>query len=311
LPRPYLAGIDGGGTRTTLVLATADGEELARRAGPPTLVDPRNPLQSAELVIRLLAEGRAEAGLDVRPLSLCAGLAGVGNPVERHQVEEALAGVADHVRVVSDGEIALQGAFGDGAGILVIAGTGSVAYGRAEDGRIDRCGGWGLVLGDEGSGYAIGRAGLSAALRAVDGREPETALLARFLEVLGLDGPRSVPPWAGRAEKARIAALAQHVFAIAGDGDMVAERIVSEQAMQLADHVTALARRLGPWSGEVPVVFHGGALGAPFYAAAVRERLDAAPLSRYAVRPAHADAISGALSIACAMVYEHAAGAPG
>lgn len=288
------------------MLATADGHELARRAGPPTLVDPRNPLGSAELVMRLLAEGRAEAGLDRRPLALCAGLAGVGNPVERSQVEEALAGAADCVRVVSDGQIALEGAFGGGAGILLIAGTGSVAYGLAEDGRVDRCGGWGLVLGDEGSGYAIGRAGLAWALRAVDGRGPETALLARFLEVLGLEGPRAIPPWAGRAEKSRIAALAQHVFTLAEQGDAVAERIAGEGASLLAEHVTALARRLGPWSGAVPVVFHGGALSTPLYSRLVRERLDASPVTHYTVRPALTDSVHGALALARALVYETA-----
>src|SRR5690606_35162334 len=131
------------------------------------------------------------AGLEGPARALCAGLAGVGNATEREIVEAAFrrARVADVVAVVSDGEIALHGALRGGPGILVIAGTGSVAYGRGEDGRVERCGGWGMVVGDEGSGYQTGRAGLRAALHAVDGRGAPTELLTDLLGVLGLAEP--------------------------------------------------------------------------------------------------------------------------
>ncbi|HEX8243346.1 MAG TPA: BadF/BadG/BcrA/BcrD ATPase family protein, partial [Longimicrobium sp.] len=146
------AGIDGGGTKTTLALADDDGRELARRVGPAGLVDPRDPTATAEMLAELVRDALAEAGLAEKPAALCAGLAGVGNERERRQVEAALAAaeVAGRVRVVTDGEIALDGALGGRAGILIIAGTGSVAYGQAEDGRVERCGGWGMVVGDEG-----------------------------------------------------------------------------------------------------------------------------------------------------------------
>lgn len=306
-PSPVLAGVDGGGTRSTLVLADAAGLELARVAGPPGLVDPRAPERSAEIIATLVRMAAAQAGLAAPPAALCAGLAGVGNEAERGAVERTLAaaGVAERVRIVSDGEIALQGAFAGGAGILLIAGTGSVAYGRGPDGRTERCGGWGMYLGDEGSGFAIGREALAAALRSVDGREERTALLALVLDLLGLDGPRALPPWTGRAEKGQIAALARPVLDLAAAGDAVARRVVERQAEALAGHVVALAHRLGPWPADVPVVLHGGVLRSGLYASLTDLALGR-NAHRYRIQPPHADAVAGAVSYARALAEEAA-----
>ncbi len=297
------AGVDGGGTRSTLVLADDAGTELARVAGPAGIVDPRHPQRSAEVIADLVRLAVSQAGVAGRPAALCAGLAGVGNEAERVAVEDALAsaGVAGAVRIVSDGEIALHGAFGGGAGVLLIAGTGSVAYGLGPDGRRGRCGGWGMMVGDEGSGYAIGRSGLAAALRAVDGREGETRLLPLLLEVLKLDGPTGMPPWAGRASKSDIAALARHVLDAAYGGDALALSLVEHHARELSRHVIALAHRLGPWPGDVPVVFHGGVLRSGLYAALVERNL-AQNAHRYRIQSAAADAVHGALAYARAMV---------
>lgn len=295
----YIAGVDGGGTRTTVALADEEGRELIRRAGPAGLVDPRHPTAAAEIVAAVVREAVRDAGLPERPVSLCAGLAGVGHRAEREAVRDALAasGVADRVEVVTDGQTALEGALGGGAGVLLIAGTGSVAYGRAEDGRVERCGGWGMIVGDEGSGYAIGRAGLAAALRAMDGRGPETRLLPLLLELLGVDDPSGIPPWAGRATKAETALLTTHVIRAAEAGDAVALELVDREARELAAHAVALCCRLAPWSGEVPVVFHGGVLGTELYARLVRRALEEAdPVFR--VRPPVADAVAGALRFA-------------
>ncbi len=293
------AGIDGGGTRTTLVLADAGGREVARRTGPAGLVDPRHPAATADMLAALVRDALSDAATGARPAALCAGLAGVGNEDERAEVEAALAasGVADRVRVTTDGDVALEGALGGGAGILLIAGTGSVAYGRGENGRVERCGGWGMYVGDEGSGYALGRDGLAAALRAADGRGRATSLLATLLEALEVDGPSGIPPWAGRAEKADVAALSRHVVAAAEAGDGVAREIVAREAGELACHAVALARKLGPWSGAVPVVYHGGVLSTPVYADAVTAAL-AQQDEAFAVRDPAMDAVHGALSYA-------------
>jgi glucosamine kinase len=297
------AGVDGGGTRSTLVLADAAGAELARVGGPAGIVDPRHPERSAEVLATLVHQALEQAGLTERPAALCAGLAGVGNEPERLAVEGALAAaeVAGAVRIVSDGEIALHGAFGGGAGVLLIAGTGSVSYGLGPDGTRGRCGGWGMMVGDEGSGYAIGRSGLAAALRSVDGREGETQLLPALLKALSLDGPTGMPPWAGRASKSDIAALARPVLEVAAAGDGLALRVVEHHARELASHVIALAHRLGPWPGDVPVVFHGGVLRSGLYATLVDRQL-AQNAHRYRIQPAQADAVHGALAYARALV---------
>jgi glucosamine kinase len=296
---PTFAGVDGGGTRTTLVLAGADGREILRRVGGAGLVDPRDPTASALLVAGLVRAAMAEAGLGVPPVSLCAGLAGVGNETERLAVERALAaeGVAGRVRIVTDGEIALEGALGGGAGVLVIAGTGSVAYGRAEDGRVARCGGWGMFVGDEGSGYALGRAGIVAALRAADGRGPATRLLKELMERMGVDTPNGIPPWVGRSEKSVIAALSRPVVEAAEAGDEVALAILRREAGELALHPRALAGVLDPWSEPVTVVLYGGTASSPLYTGMVEEALAAAP-REFRVRPPVSDAVAGALSMA-------------
>ncbi|HEU4556477.1 MAG TPA: BadF/BadG/BcrA/BcrD ATPase family protein [Longimicrobium sp.] len=298
-----LAGLDGGGTKTTLALADDDGRELLRRVGPAGLVDPRHPEATAHMLASLVREGLAEAGLHEQPVSLCAGLAGVGNENERKKVEAALAasGVAERVCITTDGEIALEGALGGGAGILLIAGTGSVGYARGADGQVVRCGGWGMIVGDEGSAWSLGRNGLAAALRAADGRGPDTSLLPHFLELLKLSGPEAIPPWVGRAEKAAVAALAIHVIDAAEEGDAVAVQVMEREARELASHAVALARRLEPWDGPVPIVFHGGTLGAPFYAAAVTRALDKAECA-FEVRHGVSDAVAGALSYARRML---------
>lgn len=293
------AGVDGGGTRTTLVLADRSGREILRRVGGAGLVDPRDPLASAVLVAELVRAAMAEAGLTEPPAALCAGLAGGGNETERLAVENALAaeGVAARVRIVTDGEIALEGALGGGPGVLIIAGTGSVAFGRGEDGRVGRCGGWGMFVGDEGSGYSIGRSGIIAALRAADGRGPATTLLADLMAEMGVDTPNGIPPWVGRTAKGEIAALSRHVTAAADAGDAVALDVLRREAGELALHPRALAAVLGPWTAPVSVVFHGGVLSSPLYARLVTEAL-AGGAQEFRVRPPVADAVTGALALA-------------
>jgi glucosamine kinase len=295
----YYVGIDGGGTRTTLGVADAQGQELVRRTGPPGLVDPRRPAATADLLVGLIREAAAAADQEGAAAGLCAGLAGVGNTTEREIVQDALlrSGVADRVLVVSDGEAALHGALGGGPGILVIAGTGSVAYGRAEDGRVARCGGWGMIVGDEGAGYRIGQAGLRAALLSSDGRGMPTRLLPVLLHTLGLAVPEAIPPWIARAEKSEVALLAVHVLRLSEQGDQVAREIVSEAALDLGTHVEALVDRLGPWTMVPPVVLHGGLARDPIFAPHLNRVLRGTPTALKLVE-SRRDAVGGALELA-------------
>lgn len=299
--RGFVIGIDGGGTSTRVVFAGPDGRELARRTGPPGLVEPADPARTAGKLVGLVRDTAEQAGLPLPAAALCAGLAGVGALDVREAVRDALerAGLSipGRVLVVEDGEIALEAALAGEAGVLLAAGTGSVAYGRAADGRVARCGGWGRFVGDEGSAWALGRDALRAALRAADGRGPETLLLPELMAALGLGDPRGVPPWVGRAEKAEVARLAPVVLRTAAAGDPVAAALVQDAAGELALHVRALIERLGPWSGTVPLVLQGGLLTDVALVRLLRERLEDAPID---LRPAAADPVTGAARLAAA-----------
>jgi glucosamine kinase len=295
----YLLGIDGGGTRTTLALADETGREMARRTGPAGIVDPRHPGAAAEMLTALARDAVADAGLSGPASALCAGLAGVGSREEREMVRSALRreGLADRIVVCPDGETALYGAFDGGPGILLIAGTGSTGFGRSEDGRVERCGGWGMMVGDEGSGFELGRAALVASLRGLDGRSPATPLLPAILEELGLASADEIPAWAGRAHKSEIAALAVQVMRLADAGEATARELVRRSAFGLVEHVRALIARLGPWTAPTPVVLHGGLTRGESFLREVEIALDdlGLPVDR---REAAADAVSGAVSLA-------------
>jgi glucosamine kinase len=300
----YVVGIDGGGTRTTVAVADETGREVSRRNGPAGLVDPRAPVATADVLVSVVQQALREGGIAEPITALCAGLAGAGNPAERELVHLALfnSGIAERIRVVSDGEIALEGAFRGGPGILLIAGTGSIAFGRAEDGRTERCGGWGMMVGDEGSGYAIGRAALTAVLRAVDGRGPETRLLPVLLERLELRDHRGIPPWAGRAAKGDVAALVPEVLRLAAEDDSVASAILHQAARDLAEHPAALVGRLAPWSATPRVVFGGGVLRSALFADLVTRAMRELVPDGFDLQPPAEDALGGAVRMAVAML---------
>lgn len=250
---PLFVGVDGGGTRTRAVAVDTEGRELGRSEGPPSLIDPLEPARAADAVeetVRALlsrvAPG-AGAGPEGDPMppseALWAGLAGAGREASRSAVEAELGRrrLARRVGVGTDVEAAVEAAFPDGAGILLVSGTGSVAAARDGDGGIRRVGGWGALLGDEGSGYAVGLRGLRAAMRMIDGRERATELLPALLEWSGVDAPDDVPAWVAGASKAEVAALAATVVAAADSGDPVAGRILADAVEALVDHVVALA----------------------------------------------------------------------
>jgi len=300
----FVIGIDGGGTRTTVAVADQDGAERIRQSGPAGLVDPRAPVATVGVLVSVVRQALRDAGAEEPAAALCAGLAGVGDPESRAVVQHALSesGIAERVLVVCDGEIALDGSFGGGPGLLLIAGTGSIAHGRGEDGRTDRCGGWGMVLGDEGSGYAIGRGALIAALRALDGRGPPTALLDAMMERLGLDDPRAIPSWVGRAQKADVAALVPDVIHLAAAGDSAALAIVDEAAAQQALHAAALVARLGPWSSPPHVVLFGGVYRIPLFRDGVVHALGEAIPAGFVIQQPVGDAVTGAVHMATGLV---------
>jgi glucosamine kinase len=198
------------------------------------------------------------------PKVLCAGVAGVGRDADRQALWQALTSseLAEEVVVHPDAAVALDDAFGEDAGILLVAGTGSIAYARSPAGAFGRCGGWGPVFGDEGSGAWIGRRALSVVTAASDGREPETALTGAVLTATQSNEVRDLVDWAAAATPAALATLAPAVFATAQAGDLRASAIVTLAAEELTLHVRALARQLFvDERAAVQVALAGGLLG--------------------------------------------------
>ncbi|MBC7790119.1 MAG: hypothetical protein H7Z74_09250 [Anaerolineae bacterium] len=259
-----VAGVDGGGSKTKVWISGVQGAHLAEAEGPGSAVKPGEADRSADVVANTLREALSACGMQsVIPRVLCIGVAGVGRDDQRHALWQALTNrdIADEVIVRTDAEIALEDAFGDGAGILLISGTGSIALARGPAGGSARCGGWGPVCGDEGGGAWIGRRALSVVTAASDGREPETALVGMILQATGVNRIEELVSWASSATPALLASLVPAVIAAAEDGDQRANALLGMAAEELVLHVRTLARKLfGEERAACPVALTGGLL---------------------------------------------------
>jgi glucosamine kinase len=197
------------------------------------------------------------------PKVICVGVAGVGRENERQALWQALAAreIGEEILVHADATVALDDAFGDGPGVLLIAGTGSVAFGRGPTGTVARCGGWGPSIGDEGSGAWIGRRALSVVTAAADGREPETALTGAVLTAAQVNEVNELIAWASSATPAMLGTLAPAVMSEADAGDLRANALLSLAVEELMLHIRALARQLFmDERASVPVALTGGLL---------------------------------------------------
>ena len=241
-----VVGVDGGGSKTQVIVADGRGKEIATLTGAASAVRPGEALHSAEVIGALVRDALEVAEREERPRMLTVGVAGAGREKERKALQRALEGegLAEEVLVVTDAEVAMEDAFGDEPGILLISGTGSVAFGRGPTGTFVRCGGWGPVCGDEGSGAWIGRRALSVITASHDGREPETRLVGAVLTALQLDEVDDLVVWAASATAKDFAALAAPVMTLAAERDLRANSICTLAAEELVLHVRTLARQL-------------------------------------------------------------------
>ena len=264
-PAALVVGLDGGGTKTVCLLARADdGVVLGRGIGGPANIHAIGPERAGASLAAAVAAAFAAAGRASQPVATAAlGCAGADRPDDRRVVDALLRAAvpAGQYNVVNDGAIALRAAIPAGPGTLVIAGTGSIGYGRDADGREVQTGGWGYLLDDAGSAYAVGLAGLAAVLRAHDGRAAPTALTAALLDTWGLDTPVEIIARVYRLPPPRveIAALAPLVLVAARAGDAAAGAIVTDAGAALGELAAATIRRLGlPACQAAPLVTAGG-----------------------------------------------------
>ena len=258
-----LIGVDGGGSKTRVVIGDEMGNELARAEGGRSAVRPGRADESAKIIAEVVREALSQAAMEgaIEPKVLLCGVAGVGREVERRSLQTALEAeeLAEEVVVEPDGMIALFDAFADGAGILLVAGTGSIAYGRGPKGNTLRCGGWGPNIGDEGSGAWLGRRALAIVGAATDGRERETALVGAILTATQSADAYELIPWAAAADVRTVAGLASVVLATAAAGDARANSLVTLAAEELVTHVRSLAVQLfGDERASISVAVSGG-----------------------------------------------------
>lgn len=259
-----VAGVDGGGSRTRVVIADENGRELATAEGGPSAVRPGEADRTADVIASTVREALAACGMsEVTPKVLVAGVAGAGRDSERDALWQALLSreVAEDVAVHADAMIALEDAFGDGPGLMVISGTGSVGFGRGPAGAFARVGGWGPACGDEGSGAWIGRRALSIVTAAYDGREPDTQLTGAVLTAAEVNEVTELVAWATGAPPATLATLAPVVLSVAQGGDLRANSLVTLAVEELVLHARTLARQLfGDERAAVPLALGGGLL---------------------------------------------------
>lgn len=303
--RPVLLGVDSGGSHTAVVIGDGQGQVLARAEGPGSAMRPGGAERSAAVILDVARRAAAQAGVSLPAVAALIGAAGAGRAPEQDALAAAVtaAGVAERVAVCGDVEIALAAAFGDGAGVLVNAGTGSIAYARVADGRLYRSGGHGWQLGDEGGGYWLGRRALSAAARSQDGLEESSTLLERLLVALGLTTFDDLIRWTTTATPAQVAGLAPHVLNAAREGETVAQRIIDEGAVELAQLVRALSRHFSG-SDAIRIATAGGLLrpGSPLLAALRSKLATAVPRARFAEVSGSVDAPLGALRLAAELL---------
>ena len=283
--RSLILGVDGGGTSTEAWLAEPGGDVLGRGAAGPSnakAVGLEAARRALEAAIRAAFD---DAGLEPAPVdAACLGLAGFDRPDDR----AVLAGWADEARVarrlvlVNDGDLVVAAGTPEGWGVGVIAGTGSIAVGRAPDGRTARAGGWGHLIGDEGSAYLFVLDALRLVARRDDGRDPRPAgsgsdpdrdpLTDRLCRALGVARAAQIVTavYAPDCTRARIASLAPEVLAACDEAPEDAARLLLPAGAALAEIVAAVARSLGWTSGPLPLAAAGSFL---LSATAVRQAM--------------------------------------
>ena len=256
----HVLGIDVGGTKTTCLLGDRDGRVVASARGPGANLQAVGELELEKVLHTVMEETLANQG--VIPSAICLGIAGVDRPEDTTVVLSIMGRIGYKARllVVNDALIALRAGIGDSAGVVIVAGTGSIAYGCARNGYAARSGGWGYVLGDEGSGYWMGRLALRAIVREADGRGQPTRLTPLVLAHFGVGRPEELlqTVYGEDFKPAAVAALAVQVQKARDEGDEVAGAILDRAAQELVVAAASVTSRLDLTREEFAFVLAGG-----------------------------------------------------
>jgi glucosamine kinase len=251
-------GIDGGGSKTSCLIGDETSVLGTGTAGGSNVVRVGE-VRARESLASAIRQACTVANVQLPQIArVCVGLAGaarseVSQPL-RGMISEILSGEGAHrsinsseITIVGDMVIALAAAFGEGPGVTVIAGTGSIAYGRSRDGQIARAGGWGFAVSDEGSGHWIGRTAVAASLRAQDESQAEHApMLDGLMKSWKIETREKLVLTANATPPPDFAALFPSVLALADSSDPIARDVLTQAGIQLAGLAGIVIRRLFP-----------------------------------------------------------------
>ncbi len=258
----YVIGVDGGGTKTEFALLDYSGNIIGRAKGDSTNYQAIGGKKlKAELLKGFGAVMNSSDVPAVKIEHVFLGLAGAGRESDRKEIISLFDDTEFNKKITvdSDAMVALAGAFGTGPGIIIISGTGAICFGKNCEGKIVRSGGWGYLLGDEGSGYFIGREAIIAALKDLDGRGDKTRLREKIEKHFKLTSIDQIIPhiYQNRIDRVAVADLAPIVFEQANQGDAVAEEIIRSASKELGIMARAVAQQLNFESDEIKVALIG------------------------------------------------------
>jgi N-acetylglucosamine kinase-like BadF-type ATPase len=256
----HVLGIDAGGTKTVCLLADEQGRTVSQARGGGANLQAVGELEVEKVLHNVMEEAIGDR--DVVPAAICLGIAGVDRPDDLAVVRRIMKRIGYKARtlVVNDALVALEAGAPGEPGVVIVSGTGSIAYGRNASGEAARAGGWGYVLGDEGSGYWIGRAALRAVLREADHRGPRTALTPLLLKHFDVPQAQGLiyEVYHSNLKASAIGALATCVQAAFAEGDPAAIGILRSAADELESSALSVARRLGLAGDPFSFILAGG-----------------------------------------------------
>lgn len=261
----FVIGVDGGGTKTALKALDLGGKVITEYTGGPSNINSMSQDKVQNVFNDLIHGALKKGNLSFENcLAICVGTAGADREEDKAIIKNMIknTGFSGRIIVVNDAEIALCGGIEKREGIIVISGTGSICFGMTEDGRSCRSGGWGHVIGDEGSGYDIGIRAIKAAVKSYDGRGEKTMLENMVLDKLNLRKPEDLIGYVYRsgAGKKEIAGLTRTVNEAFKKGDNVSKKILSDSAFELYLSVKAVAENMGFANKHIYLTTSGGTI---------------------------------------------------
>jgi N-acetylglucosamine kinase-like BadF-type ATPase len=276
----FVIGVDGGGTKTDALIVGLDGTIVADCHAGPTHLGRVGIPQAAEILFDLIAECCKKADCSPEALqNIVLGIAGAGRGIDRAELVNQLLAIGirkkillKNVLVETDARIALEAALAGKPGIVLVAGTGSIALYRTESGNLLRSGGWGFVLGDEGGGYAIARDALNAVMRQHDGRLEKTLLTPKALQHFAVSNTDELISKIYH-DRVDLSAFAPSIFEAVNERDRIAHTILVRGANELVELVRVLTMQSRP-KIKLPVVCMGRLLDTEnVYAKMVKDKI--------------------------------------